>query len=187
MRQLRLYASIAGENGIAIRKGVIERSNGDRDEVDISQAEAETEGKRARKMLDEFNRQAGRSFNEAATPSGEACRYCPCISFCPAFWGASEPDWESECGIHVEGTVEAAEGTSLVSIHLKASRGSGPKGETVVTKLSSDWVTLNEMDLPRSGEIVRVTDAGYAPDASSPAELPADRDMTAVWRVQSSG
>ena len=59
MRQLRLYASIAGENETAIRNGVIERSNGDRDEVDISQTGAETEGKRAREMLGEFNRKAG--------------------------------------------------------------------------------------------------------------------------------
>ena len=187
MRQLRLYAFVAGENGIAIRKGIIERSNGDRDEVDISHTEAETEGKRAREMLDEYNRHAGRSFSEAATPSGEACRYCPCISFCPAFWEASEPDWEAECGVQVEGAVEAVGGTSLVSIHLNASRGSGPRGETVVTKFSREWLTLNEMDLPRTGEIVRVTDAGYVPDTSSPAELRADRDMTAVWRVQWSG
>ena len=44
MRQLRLYAFVAGENGIAIRKGIIERSNGDHDEVEISHTEAETEG-----------------------------------------------------------------------------------------------------------------------------------------------
>ena len=87
----------------------------------------------------------------------------------------------------MEGAVEAVEGTSLVSIHLKASRGTGPTGKTVIAKFSRDWLTLNEIDLPRTGEIVRVTDAGYAPDASSPAELRADRDMTAVWRTQAPG
>ena len=187
MRQLRLYAFVAGENGIAIRRGIIERTNGDRDEVDISQTDAEIEGKRAREMLDEYNRHVGRSFNEAATPSGDACRYCPCIAFCPAFWEASEPNWETECGAQVEGTVESVEGGSLVSIHLKVSRGAGPRGQTVVTKFSRDWLTLDHMDLPRTGEIVRVTDAAYVPETHSPAELRANRDMTAVWRVQSSG
>ena len=185
MRQLRLYAFVAGENGIAIRRGIIERTNGDRDEVDISQTDSEIEGKRAREMLDEYNRHVGRSFNEVATPSGEACRYCPCIAFCPAFWEASEPNWETECGAQVEGTVESVEGGALVSIHLKVSRGSGPRGQTVVTKFSRDWLTLDQMDLPRIGETVRVTNAAYVPDTSSPVELRADRDMTAVWRVQS--
>ena len=187
LRQLRLYAFVAGENGIAVRKGIIERGNGDRDEVEISQTEAETEGKRAREMLDKFNRQVGRSFEEAATPSREGCRYCPCISFCHAFWEAAEPDWEAECGVQVEGTVEAVEGKALVSIRLKASRGSGPRGATVVTKFSRNWLTLNEMDLPRTGDVVRVTNAANIPDASSPIELRADRDMTAVWRVHSPG
>ena len=184
MRQLRLYAFVAGENGTAIRKGIIERGNGDRDEVDISQTDAETEAKRARETLDEYNRQAGRSFKEAATPSGEACRYCQCIPFCPAFWEASEPEWHAECGVQVEGAVEAVEGTSLVSIHLDASRGSGPRGETVVTRFSRDWLTLNAMDLPRPGEVVRVTDAAQVPDTSAPTELRADREMTAVWRMR---
>ena len=185
MRQLRLYAFVAGENGIAIRRGIIERTHGDRHEVEISQTEAEAEGKRAREMLEEYNRHVGRSFSEAATPSGEACRYCPCTAFCPAFWEVSEPSWEPECGAQVEGTVECVEGGSLVSIHIEVSRGSGPRGETVVTKFSRDWLTLDQMDLPRTGETVRVTDAVYVPDTSSPVELRADRDMTAVWRVQS--
>ena len=186
MRQLRLYAFIARENGIAIRRGIIERTSGDRDEVEISQTDAETEGKRARELLDEYNRHVGRSFSEAATPSAEACRYCPCIAFCPAFWEASEPNWETECGAQVEGTVESVEGGSLVSIHLKVSRGSGPRGQTVVTKFSRDWLTLDQMNLPRTSEIVRVTDAAHVPDTSSPVELRADRDMTAVWRMRSS-
>ena len=184
MRQLRLYAFVASENGTTIRKGIIERGNGDRDEVDISQTDAETEAKRAWETLDEYNRQAGRSFREAATPSGEACRYCQCIPFCPAFWEASEPEWHAECGVQVEGAVEAVEGTSLVSIHLEASRGSGPRGETVATRFNRDWLTLNAMDLPRPGEVVRVTDAAQVPDTSSPTELRADREMTAVWRMR---
>ena len=138
MRQLRLYAFVAGENGIAIRRGIIERTNGDSDEVEISQTDAEIEGKRAREMLDEYNRYVGRSFNEAATPSADACRYCPCIAFCRAFWEVSEPDWETECGAQVEGTVESVEGGSLLSIHLKVSRGAGPRGQTVVTKFQAE-------------------------------------------------
>ena len=183
VRQLRLYASVAGENGIVIRKGVIERANGDRDEVEIARAEAEAEGRRAREMLREYNRQAGRPFEEAATPSAQACRYCPCVSFCPAFWHASEPSWEGECGVQLEGAVQVVEGNSLLSMHINASRGSGPRGEVVVTKLSRNWLTLNELDLPRRGDVVRVTDARRVAETASPTELRADRDMTAIWRM----
>ena len=183
LRQLRLYAFLARENGIAIRRGIIERSNGGRDEVDISQTDAEAEGKRARGIVDEYNRHAGRSFSDAATPSARACRYCPCIAFCTAFWETSDASWKTECGTQVEGTVDSVEGESLVSLNLNVSRGSGPTGPTVVTRLSRDWLTLHQMESPRTGEVVRVTDAAQVSDTSSPVELRADRDMTAIWRV----
>src|SRR5690606_16452779 len=109
-RQLRLYAFLAAENGIPVTKGVIERVDRERVEIQISQGEAAEEGRRALEVLDEYNRRAGESFSDAASPSREACRYCPCIPFCPAFWDTAEPGWASECGSQIEGTVETVDG-----------------------------------------------------------------------------
>jgi PD-(D/E)XK nuclease superfamily len=187
LRQLRLYAFLAAESGIPIRTGVIERANRERVEVQISQKEAADEGGRALKVLDEYNRHAGGAFSDAASPSPEACRHCPCIPLCEAFWNASEPGWEAECGTQVEGTVESVDGDSLMSIHLNVVRGTGARGPAVITRLSREWLTLNEMDVPRPGEMVRVTDAAHVAETTSPAVFRADRVTTAVWRVEPTG
>ena len=186
VRQLRLYAFLARENGIEITRGVIARASGNRAEVDIPPADAEAEGRRARETLVEYNQHAGEAFSEAATPSSKACRYCPCIPFCSTFWEAAKPEWQTDCGAHVEGTVESVEGDSLLSLHLNVARGSGPRGAVIVTRLSKGWVTLGQTDAPQEGEMVRVTDAAHEPETFSTGEVRADRDMTAVWRVQAS-
>lgn len=184
-RQLRLYAFLAAENGIAVRRGIIERADRRRAEVQISSEEAADEGRRALAVLDEYNRHVGEPFESSARPSPDACRYCPCIPLCEAFWEASEPGWQSECGTHVEGTVEAVDGEELVSVHLNVVRGTGPKGPAVVTRLSREWLTMDTMDVPRPGDTVRVTDAAYVEDSDAPAFFRADRVTTAVWRVPS--
>jgi len=182
-RQLRLYAFLAAENGIEIRKGIIERADRRRAEVQISSEEAADEGRRALAVLDEYNRHVGESFESGARPSPDACHYCPCIPLCEAFWDTSESGWQSECGTHVEGTVEAVEGDELVSIRLNVVRGSGPKGPAVVTRLSREWLTMDAVDVPQPGDTVRVTDAAYVEDSNAPAVFRADRVTTAVWRV----
>lgn len=184
-RQLRIYAFLAAENGIEVRRGIIERADRRRVEVQISPEEAADEGRRALTVLDEYNRHVGEPFESGARPSADACRYCPCIPLCEAFWDRSEPSWQSECGTHVEGTVEAVDGAELVSVHLNVVRGTGPKGAAVVTRLSREWLTMDAVDVPQPGDTVRVTDAAYVEDSDAPAVFRADRVTTAVWRVPS--
>ena len=182
-RQLRLYAHLATENGIAVRAGAIERADRSRVEIPISTNEAEEEGRLARRALDALNELSGAPFEEAATPSPDACRHCPCIPFCPAFWRESEPGWAEACGTHLEGTVESIEGSSLASMRLEVGRGTGTRGPAAVSRLSIGWLEVQNSSLPEPGQAVRVTDTGRANPMPQFTEFRADRATTAVWKI----
>jgi CRISPR/Cas system-associated exonuclease Cas4 (RecB family) len=183
VRQLRLYAFLAAENGVEIRRGVIERADRTRIEVPISASEAAEEGRLALGILEKYNQHVGKPFSDAAAPSPESCRFCPCMAICSAFWAQAKPDWAHQCGTHVEGEVESIEGDMLISIYLNVARGTGPSGSTVVTRLSRMWLTFDGSDLPKPGQTVRVTDAAHVEDTESPAVLRADRIATALWTL----
>jgi hypothetical protein len=185
VRQLRLYAHLAHENGIAITRGVIERADRTRAEVHISPQQATEEGRRALGVLDSYNQHAGKPFESGASPSPDACRFCPCIPFCEAFWRRGELGWSGRCGTHVEGVVEAVEGGGLVSINLNVTRGTGVKGPAVVTRLSREWLTVSGGAPPEPQQWVRVTDAAYVEESVAPAVFRADRITTAVWTLPS--
>lgn len=182
LRQLRLYAYLANENGISIARGVIERADRSRAEVPISAQEAAQEGRYALDVLDRYNRHAGDSFESGATPSPDACRFCPCIPFCESFWRTAEPQWSGQCGTHVEGLVDSVDGDQLLSINVNVTRGTGAKGLAVVTRLSREWLTFSGT-IPQPQQTVRVTDAAYVEESTAPAVFRADRISTAVWTV----
>jgi hypothetical protein len=185
VRQLRLYAFLASENGMTIRRGVIERADRTRAEVPISPEQAAEEGRRALALLDEYNRHAGTPFGRGAAPSQDACRFCPCIPFCEAFWNRAEIEWSGQCGAHVEGVVESVEGGILVSLNLNVTRGTGARGPAVITRLSREWLAFAGSDVPRPQQTVRVTDAAYIAGSTAPSIFRADRITTAVWTVPS--
>lgn len=183
LRQLRLYAYLANENGVSIKRGVIERADRSRADIPISAQDAAEEARRALVVLDEYNQHAGKPFESGASPSPDACRFCPCIPFCEAFWRAAEPHWSGQCGTHVEGVVESVEGGQLVSINLNITRGTGAKGAAVVTRLGREWLTISGAGTPQPQRTVRVTDAAYVEESTAPAVFRADRITTAVWTV----
>jgi hypothetical protein len=187
VRQLRLYAYLAKENGITIKRGVIERADRTRADVAISPEQAAEEGRHAIVVLDGYNQHAGEPFESVASPSPDACRFCPCIPFCEAFWKNADPEWGGQCGTHIEGVVEALEGGALVSINLGITRGTSSKGPAVVTRLSREWLAFSGAELPHPQQTVRVTDAAYVAESSEPAVFRADRITTAVWSVPSPG
>ncbi|WP_434425939.1 PD-(D/E)XK nuclease family protein [Nannocystis pusilla] len=187
LRQLRVYAYLANENGIAIKRGIIERADRTRAEVPISPQQAAEEGRRALVVLDAYNQHVGKPFESVASPSPEACRFCPCIPFCSAFWMKAEPQWSDQCGTHVEGVVESVEGGPLISIYLNVTRGTGARGAAVVTRLSREWLTFSGSVFPQPQHMVRVTDAAYVEESSAPAVFRADRIATAIWTLPSPG
>jgi hypothetical protein len=182
-RQLKLYAFLAAENGIAIDAGVIERGDRTKLQLRISRDDAIEEGRRAKDVLDSFNSRAGSKFEDVASPSRENCRFCPCIPFCEAFWSRSEPEWSPECGTHIEGVVASVDEAEELSVHLQVTRGTGRHGDAVVTRLSKDWLVFDGSLVPTQGDTIRITDANYVADSTNPAVFRADRLATAVWTV----
>lgn len=182
-RQLKLYAFLGMENGVQIRKGVIVRSDRTRAELDISEADAAAEAVQARCILDAHNRLEGRAFADAATPSPNACRFCPCIPFCDAFWREADETWASECGLHVEGDVTAVHGDALLSVEIAVHRGSSPRGAAVLTRVSERWLTFDGAHRPAPGDLLRATDVIHAEESTEPTILRADRASTAVWTL----
>ena len=67
-RQLRLYVHLALENDLPVSRGVIVRPCGRRADVEVTGSQADAEGRQAREVLENFNRTAGRPFEEVATP-----------------------------------------------------------------------------------------------------------------------
>jgi PD-(D/E)XK nuclease superfamily len=182
-RQLKLYAFLGMENGVQVRKGVVVRSDRSRAELDIADADVAAEASRARDTLEAHNRLDGRAFADAATPSPDACRFCPCIPFCDAFWREADETWASECGWHMEGEVTAVQGDALLSVEMVVHRGTAPRGAAVLARLSERWLTFDGTHLPAPGDLLRVTDVLHVEESAEPAILRADRTSTAVWTI----
>jgi hypothetical protein len=125
-RQMRLYAYLLQQNGVAIERGTIVRANGARSSIAISENDARIEADEARRTLEEFNRcvSAGGTFDSLARPNAEVCRWCPCLPMCEPFWQAAQREWCAVCGVQIEGVVLEVEesnllGTLLVSLAVQ--------------------------------------------------------------------
>ncbi len=182
-RQLKLYAFLASENGVEVRRGIVLRADRSRAEIDIPPEAAQAEGKRAVEVLESYNQQSGRRFEEAAAPSPKACRFCPCIPFCEAFWIATDETWSATAGTHVEGEVIGVQGDALVAVELEVDRGAAPRGHGVLTRLSERWLTFDGTERPVPGDVIRATNVRQVEETSEPAIFRADRVSTAVWQA----
>jgi hypothetical protein len=184
-RQLRLYVHLAHENGLPVSRAVIARADGRRASVDVSKAEADSEGRRARELLAQYNAKAGAAFHEAAEPSSENCRFCPCIPFCDAFWAAASPSWTEHCGGHLEGRVESVDeatvqGVKLITLRVEVLRGTVAIGEAFVEQVPVSWTTCDGSSAPQQGDVVRIVHANPAAE-ESPVVVRVDRTATSVW------
>lgn len=189
-RQLRVYAHLVIENGIPVTKGRIVRGDGRQCELPISAAEAQSEADNARTQLRTFNSavSSGAVFSDLASPSSENCRWCPCMPFCDAFWAAVRPEWDRNCGVHVQGGILEAEtrqiqGVSLTTFNVSVLSGTISAEHLSVEQVPSEWMTLRSGDGPRPGDIIRVVHARQ----SGTGVLRPDKTLTAVWRLVSEG
>jgi RecB family exonuclease len=184
-RQLRLYIHLAHENGLSVSRAVIARADGRRASIDVSKAEADAEGHKARELLAQYNAEAGPTFQDAAQASPEACRFCPCIPFCEAFWQAASPSWSEQCGVHLEGQVESVDeatmqGMRLMTLRVRVRRGTVAAEEAFVEHLPVAWITCDGSSAPRKEDVLRVVHAHRAGE-DSPALIRVDRTATSVW------
>jgi len=194
VRQLRLYAHLARENGYDIAIAAIVRSDGTQAAVSVSPEEVAREADAARALRSEFNLAAatGRNLAELATPAPNTCAGCPALPACEPFWSAAVPEWEEACATNVEGTVteirsSTVSGTDLVTLTIDASRGSAPRGVLIVEQIPKRWLEINR-DPPSYGEIVRIVQAArLSPTLENEVRaLRVDRfKSTTVWRAAS--
>ena len=132
----------------------------------------------------------GAVFNDLASPSSQNCCFCPCIPFCDSFWVAAKPDWESDCGSHVEGEVLDAEthhilGIYLTTLKLMVRSGTISNEQVSVEQIPSDWMMLQGEDLPSSGSLVRIVHGRQSDTDESTAVIRVDKAFTTVWRIPS--
>ncbi len=184
-RQLRLYTHLAHENGLSVSRAVIARADGRRASIHVSKAEADAEGQKARELLAQYNAEAGAAFQDAAQASPEACRFCPCIPFCEAFWQAASPSWSEQCGVHLEGQVESVDeatiqGMRLMTLRVRVRRGTVAAEEAFVEHLPVAWTTCDGSSAPQKGDVLRVVHAHRAGE-DSPALIRVDRTATSLW------
>jgi RecB family exonuclease len=186
VRQLNLYVHLALENDLAVSRGVIVRPDGRRVVAEVTKAEANAEGQRARAVLEQFNQTAvGRTFDAIAQPSTEACQFCPCIPFCGSFWRDATPAWLEDCGMHVEGCVTAITESSvqdvqLLTFDLEVSRGTLDATRAFVEQVPESWTTVGGCARPGIGEILRAVH-GRATSAGPIPVIRVDRTLTSLW------
>ena len=193
-RQLRLYAYLAREGGIAVTRGTIVRGDGSEDHLLIAPEEADDEASRAKAQLAAINRasESGLSFVAIASPSTEHCAGCPCNAFCEAFWTSVSLDWEEECGLSLEGCIEAVgvspsvQGITLLTFTLEVRRGAFAGGRAVVEQVPADWIRCSDGSLPVTGDFVRFVQA-RRPVGSTQAIMRFDKVRTSFWSVQANG
>jgi PD-(D/E)XK nuclease superfamily len=189
LRQLRLYAHLAHENGLAIARAVVVRADGQRASAALTNAEVNEEATRARRALQMYNEAvgAGRTFEELATPSTNSCRGCQCIPFCERFWVTADSTWRESVGVHVEGEVRSVasttlQGATLFTFGINVERGTLGSGTATMEQLPAGWVRTEGVELSNWGGSVRITGARVAVEGECPV-LRADRASTLVWEL----
>lgn len=191
LRQLRLYAYLASENGISVSIGVIARANGRRLTVAISPIESRAEARRAEETRVDLNTaiRDGEGFNDLARPSGAGCRMCACMSFCERFWESAETSWADSCGVQLQGIIRAVahstlQGLRVASLCVEARGGTVPMGTYTIEQVPVDWLLAGAAELPRVGDAIRILD-GRRPDPSAMI-VRADRTATTIWSAERS-
>ena len=188
-RQLRLYAYLADENEIKIRRGVIILASGRQLTIDISAKEAQAEAHIAVDALHSYNAVIGdkTTFEEIAEPSPENCRYCPCIMLCEPFWQQADNSWQEYVGTQVQGRLTSVskanvQGMNLVTMHLNEVRGTISNSiDVVLEQVPEDWLLGGLGASLTPGTLVRIINAYAVAGTLDRTILRADRAATEVW------
>jgi len=189
-RQLRVYAYLAFENGIAVSKGVIVRGDGRRCQIEITKNEADGEASSAKAQLQAINGALadGQSFDRLASASVQNCQMCPCLPFCETFWRESKAEWVEQCGMHVEGIVREvssiiAQGVALVTLRIEPQRGTLNCASAFIEQIPEEWLIIDGTAIPTVGDVVRVVHARRSDAELAVASLRVDKALTSLWSV----
>ena len=143
VRQLRIYAYLLyAATGRLPRRGLLYPLAGPPVEVALELSACEAEASEAVRMLDQYNSAvaAGGGPNPLASPSAEACRWCPFKMICPAFWTSADESWGGSLdGEAVSGRLikppQAVYGGAAWSIALNVDAGTVPPQEMAISPL----------------------------------------------------
>jgi len=144
VRQLQIYAFLVKERtGRWPARGVLLPMERPPLEVELEPLACERAAAEAVSLLDQYNRkiEAGVAPTSLASPSTDACRWCPYQLLCPAFWAAAAESWSDELGAAaIGGSASAAprpiHGGAALALSLTADEGTGPRGEVGLAPLN---------------------------------------------------
>jgi hypothetical protein len=137
VRQLQIYAFLVKEcTGRWPARGVLLPMEGPPLEVMLEPAACERAAAEAVSLLDQYDRtiEAGVAPASLASPSPDACRWCP-------FWAAAAESWSDQIGAAaIGGSASAAprpiHGGAALALSLTADEGTGPRGEVGLAPLN---------------------------------------------------
>ncbi|MEW6071064.1 MAG: PD-(D/E)XK nuclease family protein [Planctomycetota bacterium] len=144
VRQLQIYAFLVKERtGRWPARGVLLPMEGPPLEVELEPLACERAAAEAVSLLDQYNREieAGVAPTRLASPSTDACMWCPYQVLCPAFWAAAAESWSDQLGAAaIGGSAPAApkpiHGGAALALSLRADEGTGPRGEVGLAPLN---------------------------------------------------
>lgn len=172
VRHLHLYGYLVGEAlGRRPRRGVLLPMVGNPIEVHLDPTACEREAYEAVALLDRYNRMISSNARiaDTASPSPQACKWCPYKVVCPPFWANVNEQWAGRLdGEAIAGTVTDSpkfiQGGQGISLSIVAEAG------TRETKVLELFPLRREVhrDTPRlaKGDRIRVTGLGRRQDGS---------------------
>jgi len=190
-RQLRLYAYLAGQNGITVERGVVALASGRKLSVDLTEAQVNAEADAARAALSRYNAVVAEQsdFEELAQASPINCQYCPCMVLCSRFWQAAKPSWEEQVGKHLAGRIVSItraqlQGVELVTLKLNEVSSTFAIGkEVMLEQVPEQWI-IRDDDAPLlEGSLIRVTHVQVAISTAEQTVLRLNRAKTEVWML----
>jgi hypothetical protein len=145
VRQLRIYACLVyAATGWRPRRGLLYPLAGPPVEVDLEAAACEAEAAEAVRRLEQYNSAVagGGDLKRLASPSAEACRWCPFKTICPAFWTSADASWagrlDGEAGAgRLTKPPQAVRGGAAWSTALAVDAGTIGRQEIVIAPLSA--------------------------------------------------
>lgn len=146
VRQLQIYAFLVSEStGTWPTRGVLVPMEGLPLEIELEPAACERIAEDALELMDCYNRQVRveGAATGLASPSPEACRWCPYQMLCPAFWEAADDSWTQLLGMVAAGGPALAPPRPIhsgvaVALSMSSEAGTTPRGAVELAPLSPD-------------------------------------------------
>lgn len=172
IRQLRIYGYLVKDAlGWWPRRGLLLPLVGAGVEVALDPVSSEKEALEAVALLDSYNAKVAALAEPAAfaSPSPQACKWCPFKIICPSFWQSVSPEWSGQLdGAVLEGPVDEAprviQGGAAMVLSVRAENGSEVPGQFQIAPLT--LATHAAVSTVNGGDRVRLVGLRVRPDGT---------------------